>query len=188
MNKILYYAVIFDPHRKIAYLEFTFRELFPRTKVDGSPSYKDFVDKVTFGFEEMFNKYKKLYVNATPTSPCAKSSGSTSMGFPVYDEFDCESEMYDLDSQFERLRKGKEKLIKSELDKYLSEDCEPLVDTFDILSWWKVETHRFPILLRMARDILVVPVSTVASEAAFSTGGRFLDAFRSSCLLELPKL
>ncbi|KAL0381045.1 UNVERIFIED_CONTAM: putative AC transposase [Sesamum angustifolium] len=32
----------------------------------------------------------------------------------------------------------------------------------------------------MARDILAVPISTVASEAAFSTGGSVLDAFRSS--------
>ncbi|KAL0376138.1 UNVERIFIED_CONTAM: putative AC transposase [Sesamum calycinum] len=39
---------------------------------------------------------------------------------------------------------------------------------------------RFPILSKIARDILAVPVSTVASESAFSTGGRVLDAFRSS--------
>ena len=32
----------------------------------------------------------------------------------------------------------------------------------------------------MARDVLAVPVATVASEAAFSIGGRVLDAFRSS--------
>ena len=32
----------------------------------------------------------------------------------------------------------------------------------------------------MACDILAVPVSTVASELAFSTGGRILDPFRTS--------
>ncbi|CAN1339507.1 Putative AC9 transposase [Linum perenne] len=32
----------------------------------------------------------------------------------------------------------------------------------------------------MAKDVLAVRVSTVASESAFSTGGRVLDAFRSS--------
>ncbi|KAL2897681.1 putative AC transposase [Bienertia sinuspersici] len=30
----------------------------------------------------------------------------------------------------------------------------------------------------MARDILVIPLSTVASESTFSTGGRTLDPFR----------
>ncbi|KAK4492725.1 hypothetical protein RD792_003545 [Penstemon davidsonii] len=167
MNKILYYAAILDPRRKIAYLEFTFRELFPGTKVDGSPNYKEFIDKVTFGFEELFNEYKKIYDNATPTSQCAKSRGSTSTGFPEHDEFDCESEMYNLDSQFEMLRKGKEKVIKSELDKYLSEDCEPLVDTFDKLSWWKVETHRSNFI----EDEVV-----------------FLMHLVVLCLLKLPKL
>ncbi|KAL0393387.1 UNVERIFIED_CONTAM: putative AC transposase [Sesamum latifolium] len=70
--------------------------------------------------------------------------------------------------------------VKSELEKYLSEDVEEYREKFDILKWWKVNTQRFPILSKMARDTLAVPISTVASEAAFSTGGRVLDAFRSS--------
>ncbi|KAL8542381.1 hypothetical protein ACS0TY_003302 [Phlomoides rotata] len=32
----------------------------------------------------------------------------------------------------------------------------------------------------MARDILAVPISTVAPKSAFSTSGRVLDVFRSS--------
>ena len=32
----------------------------------------------------------------------------------------------------------------------------------------------------MARDVLVIPISIVASKYAFSTRGRVLDAFRSS--------
>ena len=43
-----------------------------------------------------------------------------------------------------------------------------------------MNTPRFPILSRIARDVLVIPIFTVASEVAFSIGGRVLDLFRSS--------
>ena len=35
-------------------------------------------------------------------------------------------------------------------------------------------------LSKMAKDVLVVPVSIVASESTFSTGGCIVDPFRSS--------
>ncbi|CAN6453780.1 unnamed protein product [Victoria cruziana] len=31
----------------------------------------------------------------------------------------------------------------------------------------------------MARDILAIPISTIASESTFSTGGRIFDSYRS---------
>ncbi|KAH0645237.1 hypothetical protein KY284_033121 [Solanum tuberosum] len=70
--------------------------------------------------------------------------------------------------------------VKSELDRYLLEDQEPESEDFDILIWWKVNSPRFPILSQLARDVLAIPMSSVASECAFSTGGRILDPFRSS--------
>jgi len=49
-----------------------------------------------------------------------------------------------------------------------------------VLGWWKIHGPRYPVVARMARDVLAVPVSTVASELAFSTRGCTLDSFRTS--------
>jgi hypothetical protein len=51
---------------------------------------------------------------------------------------------------------------------------------FDILGWWRVNSSKYKIFSHVARYVMVVPVSTIASELAFSTGGRVLDSFRSS--------
>ncbi|GAB2282089.1 hypothetical protein Dimus_039514 [Dionaea muscipula] len=57
---------------------------------------------------------------------------------------------------------------------------------FDILKWWKLKgMNTYPTLALVAKDVLAIQVSTVASESAFSTGGRVIDAFRSSLT---PKL
>ncbi|XP_047309629.1 zinc finger BED domain-containing protein RICESLEEPER 2-like [Impatiens glandulifera] len=71
---------------------------------------------------------------------------------------------------------------KSELDVYLEEMChrhDPS-DKFDALSWWKLNTYKIPVLSTMARDILAIPIATVASEATFSAGGRVIDKYRAS--------
>ena len=70
---------------------------------------------------------------------------------------------------------------KSELDRYLLESSEdPDVEDFDILMWWKMNSSRYRVLSQTACDVLAIPVSTIESEFAFSTGGRVLDLFRSS--------
>ena len=70
---------------------------------------------------------------------------------------------------------------KSELDRYLLESSkDPDVEDFDILMWWKMNSSRYRVLFQIAHDVLAIPVSIVASESAFSTGGRVLDSFRSS--------
>ncbi|GJX73181.1 zinc finger BED domain-containing protein RICESLEEPER 2 [Tanacetum coccineum] len=46
---------------------------------------------------------------------------------------------------------------------------------FDILAWWKEREIQFPILSAMARDLLTVQASTVASESAFSISGPILE-------------
>jgi hypothetical protein len=50
---------------------------------------------------------------------------------------------------------------------------------FDILSYWKGNEFRYPIIAAMACDVLSIFISTVASESTFSVGGRIIDQYRS---------
>lgn len=71
---------------------------------------------------------------------------------------------------------------KSELDVYLNENCYLFESggDFDVLEWWRIYALKYKILSIMARDILAIPVTTVASEASFSAGSRVIDKYRAS--------
>ena len=80
------------------------------------------------------------------------------------------------------VEESSEAVIAHEVDQYLDSPLDPTddEDCFDILCWWKINGCKFPVLAAIARDILGIQTSTVASESCFSTGGRVIDCFRSS--------
>lgn len=55
-----------------------------------------------------------------------------------------------------------------------------VTDDFDILLWWKTNFIKFSIPSCVAKNILPMPITILASESAFNTGGRVIDPFRSS--------
>jgi hypothetical protein len=59
---------------------------------------------------------------------------------------------------------------------------------FDALAWWKCNALKYGILSKMARDILVVPISTVALESSFSADGRVIEPHRASLFLETVQI
>jgi hypothetical protein len=70
---------------------------------------------------------------------------------------------------------------RNKVERYLVDGCENLNDDkIDILGWWKNNALKYKILSKVAQHVLAIPISTVASELAFSTGGRILDQFQSS--------
>lgn len=73
---------------------------------------------------------------------------------------------------------------KTLLDIYLD---EPRLErksfpNLDVLSYWKDNQHRLGDLACMARDLLSIPITTVASESAFSIGARVLTPYRNRLL------
>ena len=59
--------------------------------------------------------------------------------------------------------------------------------SFDVLEWWKDKQKHYPVLSRMARDILSVQASTVASESAFSQARLQIGDHRASMRESLKK-
>jgi len=69
----------------------------------------------------------------------------------------------------------------TQLDLYLKE-----TDVYykNPLQYWKYIGRKYDILARMARDVLSVPLITVASESAFSPGSCILNKYRSCMVSE----
>lgn len=71
--------------------------------------------------------------------------------------------------------------LSNEVDRYLGDKyVNPMTPGFDLAQWWKLNARAYPILSNLAKDILAIPCSTVASENAFSLGKRVVDPYRSS--------
>ncbi|XP_075636651.1 zinc finger BED domain-containing protein RICESLEEPER 2-like [Castanea sativa] len=73
----------------------------------------------------------------------------------------------------------KHRSARMKFDHFIDEGVLKRSEDFDILAWWKSNGLKYHILQRIARDILVILITTVASESAFSTSGRLLNSHHS---------
>ncbi|GKD31201.1 zinc finger BED domain-containing protein RICESLEEPER 2 [Tanacetum coccineum] len=75
-------------------------------------------------------------------------------------------------------------LLSSDYERYVHSDFVTMLqttefETFDVLGFWKAKETMFPVLSRMAMDILSAQAASVASESAFSTSERVLSIRRT---------
>ncbi|GKV24678.1 hypothetical protein SLEP1_g34262 [Rubroshorea leprosula] len=185
MNKNIFFAVVLDPRYKMDYLEYLMLKMYGR-KSDGElddngPLY---VAMVKCEMRILFEEYKRLNSSTMKYPQSFDEQGSSSISATnMQSVADPKNRVQtsEVRSDYKKFKAANgRRAEKTELEKYLAEDPEDENENIDVLQWWKMNEHRFPVLATMARDVLAVPISTVASESAFSTGGRVLDAFRSS--------
>ena len=162
MNYLLYVAVVLDPRNKLAYVSYCIELIYGK----GTGKSKEVVGKVSKTLDELFNHYKgKLEKRNVPNTHDNIFGENSS----VIGEMDI-----DLELEFDKFDDGGQE-IKSEVEIYLADAREKRDEKFDLLGWWKANSTKFPILSKLARHVLAMPISTVASESAFSTGGRVID-------------
>ncbi|XP_031111928.1 zinc finger BED domain-containing protein DAYSLEEPER-like [Ipomoea triloba] len=172
MNFLIFYANILDPRDKIEYMSAQFAQLY------GEEKGKSCFDKVQSSMVELFNDYAATYTvpSSTVTSEPVNVHSQTSVSSVGRPQSRLKSQLK------KQIMESGGSSKQTELQIYLSENIVEDGENgeFDVLRWWKLNSDRFPILSKMARDVLTVTISTVAFESAFSTSGRVLDAFRSS--------
>ncbi|CAN1752393.1 Zinc finger BED domain-containing protein RICESLEEPER 3 [Linum perenne] len=169
-NSVLAFGVIMDPRYKLAFVKYCHGML----GVDYSFKWMDIQEELYL----LFDEYKKVDTSqllATTSTCLVTSEDPTAVSTLDFDS--CEDDAS---------RSG-----KSELEKYLEDPRYPrneLVNgvsqpvVLDVLEWWKEYEFRYPRLSRMARDILAIPITSVASESSFILGGRVLSKWRT-CIL-----
>ncbi|KAL4592656.1 hypothetical protein LXL04_005659 [Taraxacum kok-saghyz] len=174
LNQFMFLGVVLDPRRKWQYIVWVVQKYF------GEISATSFLANVEANICALFDSYNSSLPENENEEEVSSSTPNDSHNSSWGDEVEMDIEQL-MTKHFEMdMGSSEANLNKTELDKYLGEDREAMDVNFDILKWWGINKCRYPVLTKMARDVLAIPVSTVASESAFSTGGRVLDSFRTS--------
>ncbi|KAK4395957.1 Zinc finger BED domain-containing protein RICESLEEPER 2 [Sesamum angolense] len=178
-NLLMSIAAVLDPRCKMKALEFCFPKLYSSEKVEREISF------VRKSLHELYSEYALMYndegeshgqIQGGSSQGQSTSNVGISRGWSQYAAF-LES-VQSVEPQ------------KSELDMYLEESCysfkkdNKIEKEFDVLEWWRVNSVKFKILSFMARNILAIPITTVASKATFSAGSRVIDKYRASLTSE----
>lgn len=156
MNMMLYVAAILDPRFKFMYVQFVLKNSY------GPEQGEQIANLARSALNDVFEEYKNLYSSTPPTCESVKDNDD-----------DPENKATHMRAQKMKFQQMiyEASLCEPELDKYLNESLEKSSPDFDVISWWKTNGPRFPVLSRLARDVLAMPISSVALDSAFSIGG-----------------
>ncbi|CAI9278610.1 unnamed protein product [Lactuca saligna] len=161
MNLLVCFAFILDPRNKKQFLEIILDDHY---ELEGKAIVE--LKKI-----HIKNELKALYEDS-----CLSSTTSSTSTLRKRSNSNNPTSTTTNSNHGDRLRNRMKKSQTSsssisELDKYLGESVENF-DTngsFEILLWWKVNSLRFLILSRMAKDLLAIPISTMVSESVNSS-------------------
>ncbi|WOK93755.1 zinc finger BED domain-containing protein RICESLEEPER 1-like [Canna indica] len=170
-NETLAIAVVLEPRFKFEFVEWGYKKIY------GSDA-KPYIEAIRRRLFSLFDDYVQR-----SSSTLGSSSVASQMNFASQEserKLQAEVEDKTFYGDFDITGEIDGALQKSELDAYLDEKRIKRIEKLDILSYWAKHHPRYPILGSIARDFLCIPITTVASESAFSCSGRIIDHFRST--------
>ncbi|KAG6406251.1 hypothetical protein SASPL_133850 [Salvia splendens] len=177
MNKILYIAAMLDPRQKMKHVQHCLKTLY------GDARANELAEELRNSVFDLFELYKREFTpvaaKTQPQTASASQMSNRSTNLRLLGRSSCN--ILCVASEDDDDEDG-----SSELTRYFAErQYKANEDDFDILMWCKTYSISYPILSEMAKDILAIPISSVASESAFSMGGCVLSIFRNSLAPEM---
>ncbi|CAA7015587.1 unnamed protein product [Microthlaspi erraticum] len=185
MFLVLATACVLDPRFKMKYIEF-----YCSKKVGNGKGFK--AETVLDYLRNLYARYAASEICQKPICPVNTIDSDQEV-----EDDDDEGEDEDYGDEEREARKEKEKKKKpdayegfvmfqeflkfegssrefqdSEIDSYLKEPVLEWNKDFKILEWWKEESQKYPILSRVARDILSIPISRPTSYDAYVSDRR----------------
>ncbi|KAK8938741.1 hypothetical protein KSP39_PZI011668 [Platanthera zijinensis] len=172
-NLLMSVAAVLDSRCKMRALEFFFPKLYfvQRAELE--------INLVNVTLQKIYAEYVENHMVEGEVS--GEIEGSSHSNRQVQTQSDW-FEYFDYVKSVESIQPQ-----KSKLDIYLEENCYMIEKdlsrgerNFDVLEWWRVHALKYKILSTLAKDILAILITSVASEATFSAGSRVIDKYRAS--------
>ncbi|XVE80066.1 hypothetical protein DITRI_Ditri14bG0109400 [Diplodiscus trichospermus] len=151
----LAFAIIFGPRFKMKFMNFSLK------KSDGDHENKS--RSILDQLKKLFKEYEKVTFPNFAVTTSSNQDGAHELDDNLMEFKTCNS-----NGEFGSISSSR----KTQLELYLSEPRVELTRvSFDVLTFWRVNYCRYPEHAMMARDILSIPITTLASELTFSIGG-----------------
>ena len=134
INFLLYVVVVLDPCYKLRYIMFSFKQVYENSKAE------ELTTMVKATLTKLYEHYLQKDTSANVVKPSVSQT---------FEEMDVDDEEEDSSKTFafpykKHLEEVESQENKSEVDSFLPENCEGLGNAeFDILAWWKLNSHKY---------------------------------------------
>jgi hypothetical protein len=152
-------ATVLDPRYKLIFMKAFYRTIYGEEATDIEVSrVKSLLYELVLEYQDSMEGMATTDALGAANRNVALNEGDDLM-FGIFDKF--LSEEPEESSTY----------LRTELDLYLEEPTLPRTQELDIISWWQYAGIKYPTLRRIARDIMAIPVTTVASESVLLVEG-----------------